>query len=647
MKKNNKKGFTVIELLAVVVVITILIVIAAASVYKVMQQAREKQYETNLDSMETSTRLFADDAKNGLSKVNNALVYKDENGKTWKIGCKKDELGNRTCCISMILLRDLGYLKVTEQDLCAENQKCNDYYANITYIGNNVDTEMLYNTDSCEIVKYEVVYHSVVNIDGTSEGIVKDYCEYNKECKLKSTPDEFKVKYPGHTITGWEDRRGELYDPGASKDFTVKMVSDKLELFAHWKNNEFTFTYHGNGSTSGTMTPSHHVYKDGSSLKSNAFLKTGYSYLGWNDQENGTGRSYANNEPVSDNTFDDGTNINLYAQWEANVYTITYSANNCGTATETTKDVTYDSTYGDLSGFTVKQGYTFTGWFNAASGGNEIKAETQVKTPNNHTLYAHCTPNKYNVTFNKNGGGTPNPTSKKVTYDATYGTLATSSWTGYKLLGWFTAAEGGTEVTASTKVQITADQTLYAHWKYRCKEGFEFKTKDNKCHKIYDATKEACPKGYKDNGKKCVKTSTYSTYVTGYTGGCDWDADGGHMSPSNNQAGCIYKADLPDCSGSNTGEQHKVHDCGAGMHGKINSSGTGYNCSNNNGDRYTYKVYTCKCSGSAIYGCNSGDSQSGSTCTHTESKNYTYKCKDGGTLNSTTKKCEIIEKPIA
>ena len=123
MKYNSKKGFTIIELLAIVVVIAIISLIAMASVFSIMKNARERQYNTNLDAMESAVKLFSNDAKNGLSKVSNALVYKDDNGKTWKIGCKKDETTNkRTCCVNMKLLRDIGYLKVTSNDYCADNQ---------------------------------------------------------------------------------------------------------------------------------------------------------------------------------------------------------------------------------------------------------------------------------------------------------------------------------------------------------------------------------------------------------------------------------------------------------------------------------------------------------------------------------------------
>jgi uncharacterized repeat protein (TIGR02543 family) len=70
----------------------------------------------------------------------------------------------------------------------------------------------------------------------------------------------------------------------------------------------------------------------------------------------------------------------------------------------------------------------------------------------------------FTVTFNSNGGGTPSPTSKTVTYGSTYGTLATVSRSGHLFNGWFTAASGGTLITPATTVTITANQTLFAQW---------------------------------------------------------------------------------------------------------------------------------------------------------------------------------------
>ena len=79
-------------------------------------------------------------------------------------------------------------------------------------------------------------------------------------------------------------------------------------------------------------------------------------------------------------------------------------------------------------------------------------------------MYAHFEANKYTIYFNSNGGNAPNPAIKIVTYDSTYDTLAGVSREGYTFNGWFTAASGGTKIETSTKVNITSDQTLYAHW---------------------------------------------------------------------------------------------------------------------------------------------------------------------------------------
>ena len=127
------------------------------------------------------------------------------------------------------------------------------------------------------------------------------------------------------------------------------------------------------------------------------------------------------------------------------------------------KVVTFGSAYGTLA-TTSRTGYTFAGWFTAASGGTQVTTATIVSTASNHTLYAQWTANTYTVTFDANGGTHRLPTSKVVTFGSAYGTLATTSRTGYTFAGWFTAASGGTQVTAATIVSTASNHTLYAQW---------------------------------------------------------------------------------------------------------------------------------------------------------------------------------------
>ena len=197
--------------------------------------------------------------------------------------------------------------------------------------------------------------------------------------------------------------------------------------------------------------------------------KTGYTFSGWKDI-NGSGKSWDAGASVKGESFSelndvhvDNHDVILQALWTANQYTVTFDGNDGGSPSPGSKTVTFDSTYGDLATCS-RTGYTFAGWWTAASGGTEVKSDTRVQITADQTLYAHWTAGTYTVTFEANGGDTPSPTTKSVTYGSTYGTLATCSRTGYTFDGWWTAASGGTKVVTTTPVTITAAQTLYAHW---------------------------------------------------------------------------------------------------------------------------------------------------------------------------------------
>lgn len=74
-----------------------------------------------------------------------------------------------------------------------------------------------------------------------------------------------------------------------------------------------------------------------------------------------------------------------------------------------------------------------------------------------------ATPKSYTITFDANGGDV-STNNKTVTVGSAYGTLPTPTHAGYTFEGWYTAESGGTEITASSAVSLTANQTLYAHW---------------------------------------------------------------------------------------------------------------------------------------------------------------------------------------
>ncbi|SEL55021.1 Listeria/Bacterioides repeat-containing protein [Butyrivibrio sp. ob235] len=111
----------------------------------------------------------------------------------------------------------------------------------------------------------------------------------------------------------------------------------------------------------------------------------------------------------------------------------------------------------------TREGYEFAGWYTAKEGGDKVNYWTVVTAKEDHTLYAHWNAIKYTITFNANGGSVVYADAQReVAYGDAIGELPEAAFEGYTFDGWFDAAEGGNEVTATAIV--TGDMTLYAHW---------------------------------------------------------------------------------------------------------------------------------------------------------------------------------------
>lgn len=118
-----------------------------------------------------------------------------------------------------------------------------------------------------------------------------------------------------------------------------------------------------------------------------------------------------------------------------------------------------------LNGFptTERAGYDFAGWYTDA----EFTQQARLTVPvGGASYYAKWVPAKYTITFDVTGGDALSEAeqSKTVAYLENYGVLPEPFRLGYKFTGWYTAAEGGTPVTAETILETTEDHTLYAQW---------------------------------------------------------------------------------------------------------------------------------------------------------------------------------------
>lgn len=239
------------------------------------------------------------------------------------------------------------------------------------------------------------------------------------------------------------------------------IVTGKRDVTAVFELKSYTVTWNANG---GTVSPASVSKTHGSTLGTlptptrAATAEYSYTFAGWFTAASG-------GTQISSTTTVTG-NVTYYAHWTATKrsYTATFNGNGGSTPSPSSITKEYNAALGTLPTCS-RTGYTFLGWYTASSGGTKISTTTVVTK--DITYYAQWSINSYTLTFNPNGG-TVTPTSKDLEYNSAYGTLPTPTRASdaqytYTFAGWYTAATGGTQVTAATKM-AAKDTTVYAHW---------------------------------------------------------------------------------------------------------------------------------------------------------------------------------------
>lgn len=238
-------------------------------------------------------------------------------------------------------------------------------------------------------------------------------------------------------------------------------ITGKRDVTAVFELKSYTVTWNANG---GTVSPASVSKTHGSTLGTlptptrAATAEYSYTFAGWFTAASG-------GTQISSTTTVTG-NVTYYAHWTATKrsYTATFNGNGGSTPSPSSITKEYNTALGTLPTCS-RTGYTFLGWYTASSGGTKISTTTVVTK--DITYYAQWSINSYTLTFNPNGG-TVTPTSKDLEYNSAYGTLPTPTRASdaqytYTFAGWYTAATGGTQVTAATKM-AAKDTTVYAHW---------------------------------------------------------------------------------------------------------------------------------------------------------------------------------------
>lgn len=281
----------------------------------------------------------------------------------------------------------------------------------------------------------------------------------------------------GYTFAGWNtssDGTGTNYSDEQNVSNLTTTANGTVTLYALWAPNEYYIIFNSNGGT-GTMQNQAILYDELERLTENRFTKLGYTFTGWNTQADGQGDNYANKEQILNLSSIQGSEVTLYAQWDANSYIVEFNSNG-GTGLMQNQNFTYDVAQNLRANAFSKPGYTFAGW-TITENGTEIIYQNEQQVSNlttgangTVTLYAKWTANNYSITYNTNGGeGQMENTT--CTFDEQVKLLTNAfTKTGYTFTNWNTARDGsGTTYENNANVQnlttnVNGNVNLYAQW---------------------------------------------------------------------------------------------------------------------------------------------------------------------------------------
>ncbi|EUJ29556.1 InlB B-repeat-containing protein [Listeria cornellensis] len=161
----------------------------------------------------------------------------------------------------------------------------------------------------------------------------------------------------GYTFQGWT-----WEENGIEKVWvfaTTVMPDYDVLLQEKWSLNKYQLAYDGNGADENSLLPSSQTFtveEVATVVEPTRLTKKGYHFLEWNSKADGTGENYATGEPISE-----ASDIMLYAQWEANTYTIQFELNG-GDSEIPGAQILNMGEYIEKPATPTRAGFEFQGW---------------------------------------------------------------------------------------------------------------------------------------------------------------------------------------------------------------------------------------------------------------------------------------------
>lgn len=280
----------------------------------------------------------------------------------------------------------------------------------------------------------------------------------------------------GYEFSGWNtqtDGGGRQY---ADEEEIINLTTQKdkvIDFYTQWAPHSYQVIFDANGGE-GIMAPQNFTYGIASPLTPNQFFREDWQFMGWNTDPGGVDVSYGDCQEVSDLTPEDSGQVMLYAQWEHDVYGVTYHANG-GNGKAFTQEFWTNAVEYIAPNCFLKENATFVNWNTAADGsGTSYSAGDSVVNlapkGENTNLYAQWNPETYSIIFNANGGNGTMPEQTMQCDKEEELQQCVFVRDGFSFTEWNTAADGsGTSYGDQNNVINLASSgetcMLYAQWK--------------------------------------------------------------------------------------------------------------------------------------------------------------------------------------
>ena len=281
--------------------------------------------------------------------------------------------------------------------------------------------------------------YTIKFVDGHDGTAIKSVqLEYGSAITAPNAPE-----HAGYTATGWDKTPGSVT---GDETFTMS-----------YRANTYTVRFDKNNqAATGSMSNQQMAYGTAKKLNRNAFSYTGRTWIGWTTKSDGSGKSYKDEESVSNLTEVDGGTVTLYAQWSTNAYTVRFIDGHDNSVIKTQQvDYGKSATAPDKP---VHKGYTASSW-----DGN------YTNVTHNESVTLSYRANSYSIAFDSNGGSGTMP-NQQLKYDKSVRLDAnTFTRTGYTFTGWKgkTGDASYTDRQEVTNLSATDGDTvtLVAQWK--------------------------------------------------------------------------------------------------------------------------------------------------------------------------------------